>query len=466
MTTAPTKLAQPDLPSPKGQFLVGHTLQYMRDPLEFMTRITREHGDMVRLQLADTTAVHLANPRDISEVLRGHPHDFIKDRLTKILEPVLGWGLVTSDGDLWRRQRKLIQPAFTHQAIQRYGEVMVDLTEAKGSTWKVDQDFDLRAEMMALTLEIVAKTLFDADVQKEVTEVGHQTEVVMDYYLDPTKWIRFREWIPTPSTLKFKRAVRRLNEIMYQIIQMRRESGQDPGDLLSFLLKAQDDEGTGMTDKQLRDEAITLFLAGHETTALTMSFTFFLLAENPEIDRKLGEHLAEVLGDRPPTPADVPKLTYVDWVIKESMRLYPPAWGIGRELLVDAEVGGKMFPKGTQFLMSQWVTHRDPRWFDEPEVFKPERWDHDLIKTLPRGAYFPFGDGPRVCIGNHFAMMEAILLLASISRRFRFERIDQGPLSLTPSITLRPSKGLSFIVRKRCATVGGVATKKPPLSGD
>ena len=204
-----------------------------------------------------------------------------------------------------------------------------------------------------------------------------------------------------------------------------------------------------MTDKQLRDEAVTLFLAGHETTALNLTYTFVLLAEHPEIDAKLGEELAQVLGDRAPTPADVPKLKYTDWIIKESMRLYPPAWGIGRELTTDAEVGGKMFPKGTQFLMIQWVTHRDPRWFPDPEAFSPERWDHDLIKTLPKGAYFPFGDGPRVCIGNHFAMMEAILLLASLARRYRLERASTGPLLLSPSITLRPKSGVPMRVLSR-----------------
>lgn len=439
----------PPLPSPKGQFLIGHTLQYMRDPLGFLTRVAREHGDMVRLRLGDTTTIQLSNPDDISEVLRNHPEDFIKDRLTRILDPVIGQGLLTSEGTFWRRQRKLIQPAFTHQAIQRYGQVMVDFAEQRGGAWKLGQTIDVHAEMMSLTLEIVAKTLFDANITDEAAEVGGLIEIMMDYYLDPTKWLRIREWIPTPSTLRFKKAIKRLDEIMYGIIRERRASPRDPGDLLSFLLKALDDEGSGMTDKQLRDEAVTLFLAGHETTALTLSYTFFLLAEHPEVDAKLAAELKQVLGDRPPTPADVPQLKYADWIIKESMRLYPPAWGIGRELTRDAEVGGKVFPKGTQFVMSQWVTHRDPRWFEDADAFKPERWDHDLIKKLPKGAYFPFGDGPRVCIGNHFATMEAVLLLASIARRYRLERGSEGTLHLSPSITLRPKHGVPMWVRER-----------------
>ncbi len=442
-------IAQPPLPSPKGQFLVGHTLNYMRDPLGYMTRVAREHGDMVRLKLGGTTAVQLAHPDDISEVLRNHPEDFIKDKLTRILEPVIGQGLLTSEDTFWRRQRKLIQPAFTHQAIQRYGQVMVDLAEERGATWKLDQTIDVHTEMMGLTLAIVAKTLFNANVEEEAVEVGSLIEIIMDYYLDPTKWLRIREWIPTPSTLRFRKAIKRLDQIMYGIIRDRRASGSDPGDFLSFLLKALDDEGSGMTDKQLRDEAVTLFLAGHETTALVLSYTFFLLAEHPEVDAKLAAELDQVLGDRAPTPADVPMLKYADWIIKESMRLYPPAWGIGRELTHDAEVGGKMFPKGTQFLMIQWVTHRDPRWFENPESFTPERWDHDLIKKLPRGAYFPFGDGPRVCIGNHFATMEAILLLASVARRYRLERASEGTLHLSPSITLRPEGGVPMWVRPR-----------------
>ena len=442
-------IAHPPLPSPKGQFLIGHTLRYMRDPLGFLTCAAREHGDMVRLRLGDTVAIQLSHPDDITNVLRNHPEDFIKDRLTRILEPIVGQGLLTSEGAFWRRQRKLAQPAFTHQAIQRYGQVMVDITEERAKAWKPGQVIDVHMEMMGLTLAIVAKTLFDANVNEEATEIGQLVEVMTDYYLDPTKWLRIREWLPTPSTLRFKKAVKRLDQIMYGIIRERRASGKDPGDLLSFLLKAQDDEGSGMTDKQLRDEAVTLFLAGHETTALNLTYTFVLLAEHPEIDAKLGEELAQVLGDRAPTPADVPKLKYTDWIIKESMRLYPPAWGIGRELTTDAEVGGKMFPKGTQFLMIQWVTHRDPRWFPDPEAFSPERWDHDLIKTLPKGAYFPFGDGPRVCIGNHFAMMEAILLLASLARRYRLERASTGPLLLSPSITLRPKSGVPMRVLSR-----------------
>jgi cytochrome P450 len=204
-----------------------------------------------------------------------------------------------------------------------------------------------------------------------------------------------------------------------------------------------------MTDKQLRDECVTLFLAGHETTALTLTYAFYLLADHPEAESRLVNELNEVLGDRAPTPADVARLPFTDWVIKESMRLYPPAWGIGREITVDAEVGGKTFPKGTQFLIIPWVTHRDPRWFDQPESFKPERWANDLAKTLPKGVYIPFGDGPRVCVGNHFAMMEAVLLLASIARRCRFESTSNAQLDLIPSITLRPKTGVVMNLRAR-----------------
>jgi cytochrome P450 len=229
--------------------------------------------------------------------------------------------------------------------------------------------------------------------------------------------------------------------MIYGIIRHHRDSGRDSGDLLSRLLAARDDEcGGSMTDQQLRDEVVTLMLAGHETTALVMFYAFYRLAQAPEAEDRLAHELDSELGDRPATVRDVPNLKYTEWVIREAMRLYPPAWGIGREALADCEIGGYFVPKGTQIFLVQWLVHRDGRWFDQPESFKPERWDNDLIKRLPRGAYFPFGDGPRICIGNHFAMMEAVLLLATIARRYRLLIEPGQTLELLPSITLRPQQ--------------------------
>jgi cytochrome P450 len=271
----------------------------------------------------------------------------------------------------------------------------------------------------------------------------------MNHFMSPMRWFRFLDYLPLPSSRRYWRAIDRLDRIIYRIIQSHRAEGRDRGDLLSRLLAARDEDGAGMTDRQLRDEVVTLVLAGHETTALVLFYTFYLLSQSPDAEERLAAELRAVLPNRSPTAADVPNLKYTEWVVREAMRLYPPAWGIAREALADCEIGGYRVPKGTQIFMTQWLVHRDARWFDDPEVFRPERWDNDLIKRLPRCAYFPFGDGPRVCIGNHFAMMEAVLILATIARRYRLSVEPGQTLELLPSITLRPKHGLRMRVRAR-----------------
>ena len=436
-------------PGPKGRFLVGHTIDYMRDSLGFLTRAAREHGDVVRLRLGGSTFLLLASPDLVTAVLRTHSGEVIKDSLTRMIVPIVGQGLLTSEGAHWRRQRKLAMPGFQREAIERYGAVMVEHAAAMGRAWKAGQTRDVHEDMMALTLGIVAKTLFDAEIGGETTEVGHLVEVMMEHHLSPWKFVPLRDRMPTAENRRFRKAVERVDQILFGIIAGRRASGDDPGDLLSHLLAAQDDEGAGMTDRQLRDECVTLFLAGHETTALVLTFTFLLLARHPEAEARLVAELDAVLGDRDPSAADVPRLKFADAIIKESMRLYPPAWAIGREATEDFELGGYPVKKGTQFLISQWVLHRDPRSFDDPESFRPGRWDGDLARKLPKGAYFPFGDGPRVCIGNHFATMEAVLLLATLARKHRLEIAEGEELTLSASITLRPKSGTRMVVRDR-----------------
>jgi len=394
----------------------------------------------------------VGHPDLISQVLREQQSNLMKDKLTRIMSPVLGNGLLISEGEFWRRQRRLAQSAFQHQQIVRYGQVMVEYTERLLSSWHDGVSLDVHQAMMGLTLAIVAKTLFGANVEEQTRDVGEALEILMDYYLKPTRWFRIREWIPTRGTRRFWGASRRLNEIVYSIIRDRRAVGNGEDDLLSRLLSALDDEGSGMTDRQLRDEVVTLFLAGHETTALVLLYALVLLARHPEAEARLMEEIDEVLGDRPPQASDLSRLSFTDWVVKETMRLYPPAWAIGREALVDFQLGEYTIPKGTQLLLCQWSVHRDPRWFEEPDRFVPERWDHDLLKRLPRGAYFPFGDGPRICIGNHFAMMEATLLLASIVRQFRLRLTSDAPLEFLPSITLRPKSRIRMIIQKREAS--------------
>jgi cytochrome P450 len=303
--------------------------------------------------------------------------------------------------------------------------------------------------MMRLTLEIVARTLFGASVEGQAERVGRAMDVVMKYWASPVALFPWLQWLPTPGNRRYRQAVRELNGIIADTIARRRGAGPDGDDLLSRLLTERDEDGKQMTDQELRDEVVTLFLAGHETTALALSFCFYLLAQHPEAAARLCAELDEVLGERAPTVADVPRLRYTDWVVKESMRLYPPAPSIGREALNDCEIGGYHVPKGAQIALSQWVVHRDPRWYDDPEAFKPERWDNDLARRLPRCAYFPFGDGPRICIGNHFALMEAVLILATIARRCCLTLVPGYRLELLPSITLRPKRGMPMVLTER-----------------
>jgi cytochrome P450 len=433
--------------------LVGHLIPYGRDPLRFLTRCAREHGDVVRIGLPGLTLYMLNHPEHIEHVLRGNHHNFIKDKLTRRLSGLVGQGLLTSEGETWRRHRQLAQPAFQVSAVQRYAPVMVEHTQRMLARWQDGRQVDVHAELTALTLGIVAKVLFDADTSEQAHTVGEAVELMADYYLNPLNFSQWFQALPTPGNLRFRRAVRRLDDILFAIVRRRREQGNDPGDLLSRLLAARDAEG-GLTDGQLRDELVTLFLAGHETTALVLSYSCYLLATSWAAAQRWHGELDAELGARAPTAADVPRLRYTEWVVREAMRLYPPAWSIGREALGPCEIGGYAIPKGAQMFLVQWVVQRDPRWFDEPEAFRPERWDNDLLRRLPRGAYFPFGDGPRVCIGNHFAMLEAVLVLATIGQRFTLEPASGFQLKLVPSVTLRPGGGVHLVLKARKAPEG------------
>jgi cytochrome P450 len=437
-------------PGPRGNWLIGNLIPYARDPLGFTTRLAREYGDVVRVPLVRETTYMLSHPGDIEYVLRGNHRNFVKDRLTHLLTKLLGQGLLTSEGDFWRRQRSLAQPAFQLQQIGKYAAVMVALTQRLLESWRPGQRRNVHDDMMHLTLEIAAKTLFDADVgSDEARAVGGSLETAMAYLMSPVTWTGLRRWLPSLSTRRFNRSVQQLDRILFGIIRRRRQEGRMADDLLSRLLTARGEDGSQMTDEELRNELMTLFMAGHETTALTLSYSFHLIGQHPNVEAKLAAEVDEILEGRPPTVADVPRLRYTEWIVKESMRLYPPAWAIGREPMEDCEIGGYITPRGTQIMMNQWVVHRDPRWFDDPLTFRPERWDNDLARRLPRCAYFPFGDGPRICIGNQFAMLETVLILATITQRFRLIGVPGYALQVVPSITLRPKGGIPMVLRER-----------------
>jgi cytochrome P450 len=438
-------------PGPKGHLLGNNLREYARDPLGFLSRCAREYGDVVGLRFMGQNLYLLSDPDLIEYVLVEHNRNFTKTRILKRNRRLLGDGLLTSEGGFWRRQRRLAQPAFHRKRVAAYGEVMVAFAERSLETWRDGQTIDVHEEMMHLTLEIVAKCLFDADVGSQATDVGKAMKVALENFSSQRRLVRIPRGVPTPHNIRFEMAARRLDEIVGKIIEDRRKSGDDRGDLLSMLMLAEDEEGGRMTDRQLRDEVMTLFLAGHETTANALSWTFWLLSLSPHAEVELAEELECVLGGRAPTVSDLPDLPYVERVLKESMRLYPPAWVVGREAIAECEVGGYRMPAGTTALMSQWVMHRDPRYHQNPKRFDPDRWMAQYAKALPRFAYFPFGGGPRQCIGAGFAMTEACLILATVAQRFRLDLAPGQRVEPYASITLRPKMDIrvSLVERSR-----------------
>lgn len=440
---------------PLGHFLLGSLAEYWRDPLGFVTRCAREYGDVVRVRFLNARGYQIYHPDHIEEVLAARAHDFVKPALlrrSRFMRRLLGGGLLTSEGEAWLRSRRLIQPAFHRERLDAYGAAMVSIAERALDAWRPGETRDVHRDMMRLTLEAVAKVLFDADLAGEARGVGAALERVLGRVAPNDPWWYVDNVLPTPGWLRFERDVRRLDAVVRGVIRGRRGAGgRDRGDLLSELIRARDEDGGGLSDGQLRDEVMTIMLAGHETTALALSWAWYLLARNPGAEAKLHAELDEVLGgSRAPGVADLPRLAYAEWVVKESLRLYPPAWAVGREAARETEVGGRRVRRGEQVYVFQWVTHRDARFFERPEEFLPERWAGGLEKRLPRFAYFPFGGGPRRCVGAGFAMTEAVLLLAAVARRFRL-RLAPGAHDVTPlpTITLRPRGGIRVVVEGR-----------------
>jgi cytochrome P450 len=438
-------------PGPKGNLILGVMPEFNRDTLGFITRC-RDYGDVVRARFLYVTSYFLYNPNDIEYLLSTNAKNFIKSMSLRsnFFQRLVGNGLITSEGDFWRRQRRLAQPAFHRQRISAYADVMVEYAERMISAWRDGESRDIHRDMMRLTLEIVVKTLFNADVSSDADRIGSiLSQIVKPFASQATlKWILDNR-LPTPGHARFHSRAKQIDDVVYRIIGERRASGRDEGDLLSMLLQAQDEDGSQMNDRQLRDEVMTLFLAGHETTALTLSWAWYLLGLHPEIEKKFHAELDEVLAGRAPSFGDLARLKYAEMIAKESMRLYPPAYGVGRQAVEDCEIGGYRVPAGTQLFAFQWVTQRDPRFFDHPDEFNPDRWSEALTSNLPKYAYFPFGGGPRVCIGNSFAMMEIVLVLATIGQRLRFSLEPDHPVEILPAMSLRPRDGIKVIVQNR-----------------
>lgn len=446
---APARSGRP--PGPPRHGLFGNLKEFSDDRLGSLTRWSRAYGDLVAARFGPRWILFASHPDLVEEVLVHQNRKFIKHYRLRQAKGTLGEGLLTSEGEFWRSQRKLVQPAFHREQIAAFGRTMVDYTERLLGSWSDGQVRDIQADMMRLTLEIVAKTLFDSELGGETVDVSAAMETLMHSFIASTASpVIVPRWIPTPMNIRVARTVRRLEQILYAIIAERRRSGEDHGDLLSMLLQVQDEEsGRRMTDRQLRDECMTLFLAGHETTANTLAWAWFLLSGHPEVVSRLHDELGHVLDGRPPTVADFPRLTYTESIVNETLRLYPPGWMLGREAIEPLELGGYRVAKGTTVFMTAYVIHRDNRWYDDPDTFRPERWADGLIQRIPRYAYFPFGGGPRICIGNNFALMEATLVLATIAQKYRLKLAPDAVVTPLPSMTLRPAQGVKVILSER-----------------
>jgi cytochrome P450 len=420
-----------------------------QDPLQYFTDMTQQYGDVWGMRIGNFRSFFINHPDLIEDVLVNKARLYHKGRILQANKYLFGEGLLTAEGDFWLRQRRLAQPAFHRERIAAYAATMADYTEQMLAKWCGGEERDVHQEMMNLALRIVGKTLFDADVTHEARKVGETLDMLLKIASNFGRTVLLPLWVPTPQNLRAKAGVRRIEKIIYRIIAERRKSGHDTGDLLSTLLQVRDEDGTRMNDRQLRDETITLFLAGHETTASTLSWTWWLLAQNPAVEKRFHEELHCVLGGRAPTMDDLPRLTYLGHVLTESLRLYPPAWGMARLAEEEHEILGYPVRPGYGVAMAQWVVHRDARWFDAPLEFRPERWENGLAKRLPRFAYFPFGGGPRQCIGNTFALMEASVVLATIGQKFRLSVLPGQEVRPMASITMRPRNGIRVRLEAR-----------------
>jgi cytochrome P450 len=439
-------------PGPKPILPAMNFLALRRDRIGFLTQLAEQYGDLAHFNLGPYAVYLVSDPDHIRDILITHNRQFMKGEGLQRAKRLLGEGLLTSEGEFHLRQRRLAQPAFHRQRIAGYAEAMVDHAARMRAEWRPGETRDVAREMMRLTLAIAGKTLFGADVTGEADEIGRSLDTAMQSFNRLTlPFSNLIERLPLPSVRRFREARERLDATIYRIINERRASGRDHGDLLSMLIAARDDEGdgTGMTDEQLRDEAMTIFLAGHETTANALTWTWYLLSQHPAEEAKLHAELDAVLEGRAPSAADFPRLNYAERVLAESMRLYPPAWLIGRRALADYSLGGYTIPAGSIVLMSQYVMHHKAAYFPDPFRFDPERWTPEARESRPQFSYFPFGGGPRLCIGEHFAWMEGVLVLATLAQQWRMRLAPGHRVEMQPLVTLRPRHGMRMTLETR-----------------
>ena len=441
-------------PGPKPSLFDAFSYRPGRDPLAFFTNLARTYGDVVAYRLGGERLIFVNDPQHIKDILVTNNRKFTKGRGLQRTKRLLGEGLLTSEGATHLRQRRLMQPAFHRERIAAYADTMVAYADRTRRAWRDGVTLDVAKEMNRLTLSIVGKTLFDADVESQAAEVGVALTGIMEtFWITMLPFSDLLEHLPVPKLRRARAARAGLDAIIYRMIAERRRSGRDHGDLLSMLLSAQDEEAEGaagrMSDVQVRDEAMTIFLAGHETTANALTWTWYLLSTAPAVEARLHEEVDRALQGRLPRVADIASLSFVERVVTESMRLYPPAWLIGRRAIADYQLGAYAVPARTILVMSPFVTQRDGRFYKDPERFDPDRWTPDFRATLPRFAYFPFGGGPRQCIGESFAWMELILLVATIAQQWRLQLVPGHPVVPEPLVTLRTKHGMRMTAHRR-----------------
>jgi cytochrome P450 len=439
-------------PGPKASLFQALVYRPGRNPLEFFESVARTYGDLAYVRLGGEHVFVVSDPRVIKDVLMTHNQNFTKSRGLERTKRLLGEGLLTSEGAVHLRQRRLMQPAFHRDRVANYAATMIEYAERARGRWTDGETLDVAQEMSRLTLSVVGKTLFDTDVESQARDVGDALTGVMEsFWTLMLPFSKTIERLPLPHMRRTRQARARLDAIIYGLIRDRRAAGGDRGDLLSMLLLAQDEEEAGrrMTDLQVRDEAMTIFLAGHETTANALMWTWYLLSQAPEAERMLHLEIDRVLRGRLPAMADITALPYLERVVTESMRLYPPAWIVGRRAIGPYHIDGYTMPARSIVIMSQWIVHRDARHYADPSRFNPDRWMPELRASLPQFAYFPFGGGPRRCIGESFAWMELMLMVATLAQRWRFELVPGHAVVTQPLVTLRAKHGMKMVAHRR-----------------
>ncbi len=449
-----TRNAKKRPPGPRRFTPLKHLMALQHDPIRWFTQLTQQHGDFVHLRLGPTDLFLINHPDLVEEVLVKKPRYFSKGRAMRKMMHVLGEGLLTSEGAVHRRQRRLSQPAFHRERVNSYAEMMIGCALKTRAQWEnqpLDELLDVNSSMKHLTMAVVGKTMLSIDMEGENADLG----AVMTDLMDAFNWLvlpgfGLLEQLPVPKMKRSRTARARLNSMIYRLIAERRKDTEDRGDLLSMLLLTEDEDGGMMSDLQVRDEAMTIFIAGHESQTNALNWVWFLLSQHPEVEAKVHEELDRVLEGRAPTSADYFNLTYTKMVFQETLRMYAPVWTMGRRATSDVHIGGYLVPKGSAVMMSPYVLGRDARFYNHPNIFDPERWRGDAALSRPKYAYFPFGAGPRLCIGEAFAWMEGVLLVATLAQKFRLKLPkDHPPVEPHPVVTVGPRHGLKMILERR-----------------